>query len=61
MITQELRNQFLLRSDIRFLNFGSFGACPRPIFERYQQYQLELEQEPVLFIVKNGLSYLQQS
>jgi isopenicillin-N epimerase len=61
MITPELRNQFLLRSDIRFLNFGSFGACPRPIFERYQQYQLELEQEPVLFIVKNGLSYLQQS
>lgn len=61
MITQKLRNQFLLRSDIRFLNFGSFGACPRPIFERYQQYQLELEQEPVLFIVKNGLSYLQQS
>jgi isopenicillin-N epimerase len=61
MITPTLRSQFLLRSDIRFLNFGSFGACPRPIFERYQQYQLELEQEPVLFIVKNGLEYLKHS
>jgi isopenicillin-N epimerase len=61
MISTELRNQFLLRPDIRFLNFGSFGACPRPVFERYQQYQLELEQEPVLFIVKNGLAYLKES
>lgn len=60
-ITEQLRNEFLIRKDLTFLNFGSFGACPKPIFERYQQYQLELEQEPVLFIVKNGLDYLQQS
>lgn len=61
MITEQLRNEFLVRKDLTFLNFGSFGACPKPIFERYQQYQLELEQEPVLFIVKTGLEYLQQS
>lgn len=61
MITPELRAQFLLRPDITYLNFGSFGACPRPIFERYQQYQLELEQEPVQFIVDTGLKYLAAS
>lgn len=61
MITEQLRNEFLVRKDLTFLNFGSFGACPKPIFEKYQQYQLELEQEPVLFIVKTGLDYLQQS
>jgi isopenicillin-N epimerase len=61
MITEQLRNEFLIRKDLTFLNFGSFGACPKPIFERYQQYQLELEQEPVLFIVKTGLDYLQKS
>lgn len=61
MITPELRAQFLLRSDITYLNFGSFGACPRPIFERYQQFQLELEQEPVQFIVDSGLRYLAES
>lgn len=58
---QDLASQFLLRKDITFLNFGSFGACPRPVFERYQQYQLELEQEPVEFIVTNGPKYLEQS
>lgn len=58
---QDLSSQFLLRKDITFLNFGSFGACPRPVFERYQQYQLELEQEPVEFIVSNGPKYLEQS
>ena len=61
MITNSLRSQFLLRKDITFLNFGSFGACPKPIFERYQAYQLELEQEPVQFIVQTGMDYLKQS
>ena len=61
MISQELREQFLVRKDITFLNFGSFGGCPKPIFERYQQYQLELEQEPVEFIVKTGLTYLKNT
>jgi isopenicillin-N epimerase len=56
-----LKSQFLLRDDITFLNFGSFGACPKPVFERYQQYQLELEQEPVQFITVTGLQYLKAS
>ena len=53
--------QFLLKKDICFLNFGSFGACPKPIFERYQQYQLELEQEPVQFITVTGPQHLETS
>jgi len=58
---QHLKSQFLLRDDITYLNFGSFGACVKPVFEKYQQYQLELEQEPVLFITGNGPKYLEQS
>lgn len=56
-----LKQYFLLRNDITFLNFGSFGACVRPVFERYQQYQLELEVEPVQFITVTGPKYLEAS
>jgi len=56
-----MRDQFLLRDDITFLNFGSFGACPKPVFNRYQQFQLELEQEPVQFITVQGPKYLKES
>src|SRR5437867_7299879 len=45
-----LRREFLLRPDVVFLNHGSFGACPRPVFERYQAWQLELERQPVEFM-----------
>ena len=56
---QNLEQHFLLREDITFLNFGSFGACVKPVFEQYQKFQFELEQEPVQFITVNGLKYLE--
>jgi isopenicillin-N epimerase len=49
---EELRRDFLLDPEVAFLNHGSFGACPRPVFERYQHWQRELEREPVDFIVR---------
>jgi len=45
-----LRNKFLLQPDVVFLNHGSFGACPRCVFEAYQAWQLELERQPVEFL-----------
>jgi isopenicillin-N epimerase len=45
-----LADQFLLRRDIAFLNHGSFGACPKPVFEVYQGWQRELELNPVIFM-----------
>jgi isopenicillin-N epimerase len=46
----QLKDEFLLDPGVIFLNHGSFGACPRPVFQAYQQWQLELEREPVDFI-----------
>lgn len=49
-MSDNLARQFLIREDVVFLNHGSFGACPRPVFEAYQHWQLELERQPVEFL-----------
>jgi isopenicillin-N epimerase len=54
---ENLAALFLLDPEVTFLNHGSFGACPRPVFEAYQRWQLKLERQPVAFLDPNrGLS-----
>lgn len=56
-----LKDLFLLNPEFRHLNHGSFGACPKPIFEDYQKWQLALERDPVDFFVNKGNEQLQRS
>lgn len=44
------RDLFQLDPEVTFLNHGCFGACPREVFARYQDWQLQLEREPVDFL-----------
>ena len=37
-----MREAFLLDPELIFLNHGSYGACPRAVFARYQAWQLEM-------------------
>lgn len=57
----KLKSLFLLNPEITYLNFGSFGACPKPTFDDYQNWQRLLESEPVQFIAFNGAGYIQTS
>ncbi len=43
-------SDFLLDPDVIFLNHGSFGACPKVVFDAYQRWQLQLERQPVRFL-----------
>ncbi len=56
-----MKSQFLLDNTITFLNHGSFGASPKPIFTEYQRLQLELESDPVNFIQKKLPVYLKEA
>ena len=47
-----MKDLFLLDPDVVFLNHGSFGACPRPVFDEYQRWQHELERQPVEFLAR---------
>ena len=53
-----MKSQFLLDPNITYLNHGSFGACPKPIFEAFQRFQLELQSDPVDFIQRRQPKYL---
>ena len=50
----DLRDLFLLQPDVVYLNHGSCGACPHPVFETYQAWQLELERQPMAFMRQLG-------
>ena len=58
-----LKEYFLLDTHVVFLNHGSYGATPKPVFEAYQNWQLRLERQPVLFLGRefNQLMYQARS
>ena len=45
-----LRAHWTLDPAVRFLNHGSFGACPRAVLDVQSALRAELEREPVLFM-----------
>ncbi|MFY9512161.1 MAG: aminotransferase class V-fold PLP-dependent enzyme [Rubrivivax sp.] len=53
-----MRDQFLLDPDLVFLNHGSFGACPREVFETFQHWQREMERNPVQFLGRRSAQLL---
>ena len=60
-MTGNLSKFSLIRDGVIFLNHGSYGACPRPVFEAYQRWQLALERQPVEFFGRQLMDHLRSS
>lgn len=56
-----LKDLFLLDPQVIYLNHGSFGACPRPVFETYQTWQQQLERQPVEFLGRRAVDLFAQA
>jgi len=61
MNKEHIKELFNLNTAITFLNHGSFGACPKAVFLDYQNWQRELEAEPIQFITKTGVAAYRKS
>lgn len=57
----DLERFFLLDPEVIFLNHGSFGATPEPVFREYQRLQRELESRPVEFLDRRAPELLAES
>lgn len=56
-----MKELFLLDPSITFLNHGSFGACPEPVFREYQRWQRELERQPVDFLARRATALMAEA
>ena len=56
-----MKGWFLLDPDITFLNHGSYGACSKPVFKEYQDWQKKLEDQPVQFMTNRVYSALEKA
>jgi isopenicillin-N epimerase len=41
-----------LNPEVRFLNHGSFGACPRELLAKQSEYRTRLERDPIAFMAR---------
>ena len=56
-----MKEKFLLSSNVTFLNHGSFGACPKLVFEKYQYWQKKMEEQPVQFMAEDVYRHLESA
>jgi isopenicillin-N epimerase len=45
--------EWALDPELDFLNHGSFGACPRPVFHVQNEWRERFEREPITFVLND--------
>lgn len=58
---QDFSSLWTLNPEVTYLNHGSFGACPKFILERQNEYRNQLEHEPIRFLVQTAETLLAKS
>ena len=58
---EKYKSLFSLDPEVTYLNHGSFGACPKVIFDNLISFQKKLEFEPVNFLDNHLYQYLKDS
>lgn len=56
-----MKDLFLLSESVCYLSHGTFGSCPKPIFEEYQNLQLQMEAKPIEFILSTTPKLLEEA
>jgi isopenicillin-N epimerase len=60
-MNRKIKKLFLIDPGIHYLNHGSFGACPKPVFQEYQKWQRAMEIQPVKFLGRHITLHMEKS
>lgn len=52
-LIEDYKKLFLLKSNITYLNHGSFGGCPKEVMEEYFRLQTVLESQPIDYLAND--------
>lgn len=56
-----LRDRWMLKQGVAFLNHGSFGALPREVFEAQEQWRRRIEAEPIEILGRQCAALIEEA
>ena len=60
-MTLDVAHHWTLRSDLTFLNHGSFGACPTEVLNHQSELRTRMESQPVQFFLRDLYDLIEEA